>query len=235
MAQAFRFELKFLLDPFAYHRVRNSLAGYIRRDRYSSEAPGGRYLVRSLYFDTADYRAYREKITGETIRNKLRMRTYTADRGAVEFVNIEQKQRYGKLISKLVTRASIGQYDAFLRGRTWGGNEDTILMDFERLVRLDNLKPKVVVEYFREAYSARDGSGVRVSFDHDIRFARTGDLFAADARYVSDLAGMVVFEIKTASDNIGWLCRLVRQQDLKAVPNSKYAGAIEQTQLDIWY
>lgn len=235
MISSLRFEAKYLLDYSSYYRVRSSLMPFCGLDEFSRSSPRGRYLVRSLYYDTADYKTYVEKVTGVSDRNKLRIRTYFPIREETAFLNVEQKRRYGKLIAKYTSRISIDQYDRFVRTGSWGDTEDALLQDFERIVRTQHLKPVTVVNYMREAYVARDRSGVRFSFDHDVRYARSSDLFFEEWRYKRDLGRNIVFEIKCSRDDIGWISDLVRRHDLKAVPNSKYVNAIDHTRQAIRY
>ncbi|MBF0368998.1 MAG: polyphosphate polymerase domain-containing protein [Magnetococcales bacterium] len=229
-----RFEAKYLLDRFSYHRVVNDLRGLARRDHHGDGFAGGRYPVRSLYFDTVNYTAYVEKMAGVTLRNKLRLRSYGQQRHQFPFIKVEQKQRHGRFIHKLVTKADISQYDRFMESGRWGETDDGLLQDFEKMVRIKNLKPMVLVAYEREAWSAKDGSGVRLSFDHDVRYGRCKCLFDTTTRLRKDLANRIVFEIKASRDDIGWVNRLVQRQDLGPVPNSKYVNGIDHTSQAIW-
>jgi|TARA_B100001964_G_C14178020_1_gene574786 SPX domain protein involved in polyphosphate accumulation len=230
-----RFEAKYILDHFRYYRIRNALSALCRLDRFSQASPDRCYLVRTLYFDTVDYNAYSEKLAGTYERNKIRIRSYSRNRDEALVLKAEQKRRFGKKIVKYVSKISLDQYDRFMQRRSWGETEDPILIDLERIVRQKDLRPVTLVEYDREAYTARDGSGVRISFDHDVRYSKGGDLFCFKDKLRKDLSNSVILEIKTDSDNIPWLSQLVRQHSLGAEPNSKYVNAINHTQTGIWY
>ena len=65
-----RLEFKYRLSLSEYHSVRALLAGVTHADRFSRCGQGGRYVVRSLYLDSPDFRAYREKIEGEITRER---------------------------------------------------------------------------------------------------------------------------------------------------------------------
>jgi len=224
-----RFELKYRLQLPEYLAVRNALVPHARLDEYSRRG-GGRYFVRSLYFDTFGYRAYCEKMTGEHGRIKLRLRSYFASRDEAGFVCVEIKTRSGGLITKFAVHASPEQYDSFIRSRRWLSYESPVLIEFERLARLQDQRPRVLIDYEREAYLPRDGSGVRITFDHRVRAAEAAELFPASPVFRSRDPHVVILEIKTAGDEPSWLQRLARRHGLKAVPNSKYATGIEQTQ-----
>ena len=117
---------------------------------------------------------------------------------------------------------------------SWGPTDDPVLIEFERIARLQCQKPKVVVEYEREAFSPLQTSGLRISFDHAMRYARASSLFPKCPIYRRQPLDPIILEIKTPDEGPDWLRRLVRDLSLKAQPHSKYANAVEQTQVDMW-
>jgi hypothetical protein len=229
-----RFEEKFVLDAFQYRQVTAGISGFMKRDNFSKAASQGRYFVGSLYFDTSDYRAYMEKITGERNRLKLRIRSYTPVYGEAEFVSVELKTRSGRLIIKYGTHAPISAYDHYMETGSWGPTDDPVLIEFERIARVQCQRPKVVVEYEREAFTSLRPSQLRISFDHAIRYARATSLFPKIPIYRKQPGYPIILEIKTPDEGPDWLQKLVRDLALKAVPHSKYANAVEQTQVDMW-
>ena len=233
MNYAPRFEEKYVLNPMRYRQVIAGIAGFMQRDSYSEAAPRGRYFVGSLYFDTSDYRAYMEKITGEQNRIKLRIRSYFERRDEAEFVSVELKTRNGRFIIKYGTHAPINRYDRYMETGTWGPTDDPVLIEFERIARVQCQRPKLVVEYEREAFKSLRPNGPRISFDHAIRYVRTTSLFPRSPVYRSQPHCPIILEIKTPDEGPAWLQRLVRELSLKSVPHSKYANAVEQTQVDM--
>lgn len=230
MNNKLRFELKYQLSIFDYLRLKNRLRCFVDLDEYSSVAPGHKYFVRSLYFDTFDYRAYFEKMTGVAHRLKLRIRTYFHSPNA-PFVNVEIKTRRNEEIGKFSARVSVKEYEQFLNLKTWGDNLDPVLTEFERLVRLRDLKPKLVVEYEREAYIAKGRRDVRITFDHHMRYAQAAELFfESPLVFRKKDPFLVVLEIKCGNERPAWLEQVVRAHNLRAAPNSKYTHGIEQTQ-----
>lgn len=229
-----RFEEKYVLDSFQYRQVTAGISGFMKRDSYSEAAHQGRYFVGSLYFDTSEYRAYTEKITGERNRIKLRIRSYTPKYDDAEFVSVELKTRNGRLILKYGTHVPISAYDRYMETGSWGPTDDPVLIEFERIARVQCQKPKVVVEYQREAFTSLRPSALRISFDHAMRYARATTLFPQAPLYRSQPLYPIILEIKTPDEGPDWLQRLVRELSLKAVPHSKYANAVEQTQVDMW-
>ena len=74
MKPVLRHELKYIVDFRKHLDFKAELTGRMRLDGFSA-APGG-YLVRSLYFDTLDYRLFSEKMQGDASRIKIRLRSY---------------------------------------------------------------------------------------------------------------------------------------------------------------
>lgn len=130
-------------------------------------AEGGRYLIRSLYFDNLDDKALREKIDGVNLREKFRIRYYNGD---TSVIHLEKKSRRAGLGTKF--SAALSREEA---QRIVNGNPDWMMDSGRPLVqelyckmRWQGLRPKVIVEYTREPFIYRPGN-VRVTFDYDIR------------------------------------------------------------------
>lgn len=230
-----RFEYKYHLDPFTYYRVTNALRWVTRHDRYSRQGHRNRYFVRSLYFDTFAYHAYQEKITGVPNRIKLRFRTYSHNREGSKMVNLELKTRFGDLVAKFSDKIPLDEYDHFLSKRAWIKQAGGVPEEFRRITLLKDLSPMVLVDYRREALLPIDGSGVRITFDHSMRFALARELFPSRAFFHTGRPKIVVMEIKVTDNRPKWLEDVVKQYGLKSLPNSKYAWGIEHTQHGIFY
>ena len=130
-------------------------------------AQGGRYLIRSLYFDNLGDKALREKIDGVNLREKFRIRYYNGD---TSVIHLEKKSRRAGLGTKF--SAALSREEA---QRIVNGNPDWMMDSGRPLVqelyckmRWQGLRPKVIVDYTREPFIYRPGN-VRVTFDYDIR------------------------------------------------------------------
>ena len=130
-------------------------------------AQGGRYLIRSLYFDNLDDKALREKIDGVNLREKFRIRYYNGD---TSVIHLEKKSRRAGLGTKF--SAALSREEA---QRIVYGDPDWMMDSGRPLVqelyckmRWQGLRPKVIVDYTREPFIYRPGN-VRVTFDYDIR------------------------------------------------------------------
>lgn len=88
------------------------LSKLFRRDSHAG--PDGSYRVTSLYFDTPDDRALREKTEGFSRREKFRLRYYGTD---FSFIRLEKKFKIGGLCGKRSRRLSREQAQAILDGQ----------------------------------------------------------------------------------------------------------------------
>ncbi|SCA56232.1 conserved hypothetical protein [Candidatus Terasakiella magnetica] len=235
MDSLLRFESKYLISQVDYYRIRADIRTLCTLDKHSKGMENNRYFVRSLYYDSYDLNAYVQKVTGENIRNKLRIRTYSSIENECEFLKIEQKMRIGRLINKIKTTIPLDDYQVFVKTGSWPEKSNEMLRDFERIVRAEQLRPVVLVDYDREAWFSRFGDGVRISFDHDVRYASSSSLFGLTHNFKKDLSKNVVMEIKCEQDDVAWVSELVRLHGLKAEPNSKYVNAIDNAYQQVWH
>ena len=148
-----RFELKYRIDYFQYLKIRNSLYQYMFRDQYTNAAKGKGYLVRSLYFDSDDLKLYYEKMDGNNKRIKFRIRTYTEKPSSP--IRVELKMREGNIVIKKNVFVSWKQYCNFMINRHWE-SDNPILIEFERHIHMQSLKPQKIIDYLPEVYETRD-------------------------------------------------------------------------------
>ncbi|AFG37136.1 polyphosphate polymerase domain-containing protein [Spirochaeta africana] len=222
-----RFERKYQLSVAQYYQVRNALRSFMTLDPYTAAA-GGRYLVRSLYFDTSDYAAFHERNQGNYGRIKLRIRSYSDTITASPQVLVELKTKKGSVMEKYGSFVPCSRYLQFMQTRSWLSPADPVLIEFERLLRVRSLLPTLLVQYLREGYQSRDRVPVRVTLDHNVSSTRSHMLFPDNPLLKPHRPKHIVLEIKCARDQEPeWLQHIVRRHSLKMVPNSKYVQGIE--------
>lgn len=222
-----RFEYKYRLTYQQYLCVRSAVLPFMKKDRYTLAGQGGRYPVRSLYFDTDDLSNYEEKINGDCDRVKLRIRSYskTPQKGAT--LRVELKARKGMAMEKYSTWIDYRTYQQFMSTGHWPPQADAVLDEFERYVYLKAQQPKIIVEYQREGYLSRGREELRITFDHKVYSARASSLFPDHLFFRPHYPGYIVMEIKCDKQQPHWLRALVQDQALSLVPNSKYSQGIE--------
>lgn len=129
-------------------------------------ARDGKYLVRSLYFDSFDDRALREKLEGAAHKEKFRIRYYNGDTSAIY---LEKKTKSGALCRKEKTKLTCREAQAIVQGsRGWMlRTDDALLQEFYAKLCC-GLEPKTIVDYTREPFVYPPGN-VRVTLDCQIR------------------------------------------------------------------
>lgn len=199
----------------------------MKQDHYTGLGNGS-YLVRSLYFDTYDYASYHDRNDGFFGRIKLRMRAYTDSHKGNTQVLVEMKTKKGAAMEKYGTFISFRHYLHFLQRKSWNGPHDPILEEFERLYRVRNLEPVLLVQYRREAYYSRDRLPIRVTLDHNVHSCRARQLFPQNLLLKPHRPKHIVLEIKARREHEpDWLRRIVKKHSLKCISNSKYVQGIE--------
>ncbi len=164
----FRHEWKIEINPADLLALRSRLRVLMESDEH---AVNGRYQIRSLYFDTPEDRALREKINGVNRREKFRIRYYNGDIG---FLSLEKKSKLNGLCNKQAVQITTEQAQALAGGGIpqTRQNAPPLLQELIYKIKTERLRPKVVVDYIREPFIYRPGN-VRVTFDYGIRTGLT--------------------------------------------------------------
>lgn len=160
----FRHEWKHEVSYLDLLALRQRLRAVARTDEH---AAGGKYLIRSLYFDTPSDKALREKLNGVSRREKFRIRYYNGD---TSVIHLEKKSKLGGLGNKQSADLSAPEVSALLRGDlAWMlGSGRPLVRELYSKMRTERLQPKTIVDYTREPYVYPAGN-VRVTLDYDIR------------------------------------------------------------------
>lgn len=182
IAVPLRHELKFFINPIEYAVLSRVLNHTLERDANGDE--NNEYHIRSLYFDTIFNEALIDKLDGVKDRNKYRIRIYNF---SDQNIRMECKTKVGSLISKRSMEIPKLLAEQLIAGdptdleRTGSG----LLRDVYREMKLNLLKPKVLVDYVREAY-LHPAEEVRITFDKQLRTGLSStDLFNSDIPTVS--------------------------------------------------
>lgn len=229
-----RFECKYVVDPVLLAPIRQFVRAFAAPDPLAAACPDRRYQVCSLYLDTSDLHFYRQYVSGERSRFKLRARTYSDDPDAPVF--LEVKWRVNRLVFK--QRAVVSREEArdVLEGRAGRATAPRPagcqrgLDAFTTDRALTAARPVVRVKYRREAYVSAGPEPVRVTFDTDTQFQPTfgATLSHAGSHWTPAPLGGVVVEVKFHWRLPGWAEDMIRTFALVQRPCCKYAVSIER-------
>ncbi|MCM1105078.1 MAG: polyphosphate polymerase domain-containing protein [Clostridium sp.] len=160
----YRHEWKHEINQADLLVLRQRLRAVMKPDPHAAD---GKYKIRSLYFDNAADKALREKIDGVSRREKFRIRYYNED---TSVIHLEKKSKVSGLGKKQSTALTAAQAQAVAEGRLdWmPDSKDELICELYAKMRMQGLKPKVIVDYIREPFVYAPGN-VRVTLDYDIR------------------------------------------------------------------
>lgn len=169
---ALRHEWKHELSVSDVFVLRQRLRAVMTPDHH---AKNGLYHISSLYFDTPSDQALREKNDGAKFREKFRIRCYNGDTSAIF---LEKKTKIGGVGTKDTVRITDSEVAKLLNhDLSWMWDpERPLLQELECRMRTQQLQPKIIVNYTREAFTYRPGN-VRVTLDYDIRLGMQCDAF----------------------------------------------------------
>ena len=199
----FRHEMKIEITKADFYELRMRLNAVMKRDENGS---GGKYEIRSLYFDTPEDRLYD---------------------GNADFIRLEVKRKIANLTNKESCVIDKKRVQAILDGDVaWMPlHENALVRALYDRMKYEEFAPKTVVEYTREAFLYEAGN-VRVTLDYDIRTGvKTQDFLKPDALTVPVWDGRILLEVKWDEFLPDLVREAVRIDGRGAGAFSKYAQA----------
>ena len=159
-----RHELKYYINSAEISALRMRLYPVMDLDSHCRKGP---YAIRSLYFDDAYDSAYYDKQMGVMHRDKYRIRIYN---NSDEVIFLERKRKMGDLIQKSSVRITRRLAERLIEGDPRGlhTSQNELLQDMFVQMRTKLLRPKVIVDYMREAW-VHPVEDVRITLDMQLR------------------------------------------------------------------
>lgn len=217
-----RTEEKFILTLDQYASLRAKLSRVLKHDM---ESKAVRYPIRSLYFDSIDNKDYFEKMAGNEIRKKIRIRSYDVEMGKCK---LEMKKKNGDAQHKIGIWISNADARELTRGnldvltKYFKGESAETALEIYTVMKEGVYRPVVMVEYDRVAFTY-PMNNIRVTFDMGIRSSETDfDLFKKRINYMKILDNRVVLEVKYNGQLLGFISEILRPYRLSRTAVSKY-------------
>ncbi len=215
-----RHEFKYYINLKTYQILKQRISVVAKRDENTKRDEG--YLISSLYFDDYQNSALKEKIDGDRFRKKFRIRVYEKESGLIK---LESKSKLDSWTAKESTRITYEEYQKILEEdyEFLIQKEDPLCRELYSLIKTRLLKPKVIVEYEREAYVVDEGN-VRLTFDKQLRSSINGlDIFDPNVVYSAALAEeIMVFEVKYDDFIPKHIRALINEPSMQRYAVSKY-------------
>ncbi len=207
----FRHELKHEITTSDMIAIRQRMRAVAKPDPHVID---GKYLIRSLYFDTPEDKALLEKQSGISRRQKFRIRYYNGDKS---LIHLEKKSKVGGLGNKVSANLTEEEADRIVKGDiSWmRDSENELIKELYSKMISERLQPKTIVDYTREPFIFGPGN-VRVTLDYNIRTGlRNTDFLNTECITVPAAYGVCILEVKW--DN--YLPEIIR--DAVGLPHSR--------------
>jgi len=219
-----RYEIKYCIPPEVRAALEPQLRAHMQADSHGRYERGS-YQVHSLYFDSPDWGAYHQKVAGLFQRKKLRLRFYD---NSFEPLLLEIKGRVNNIVVKERFPLNERRCNLVLRGlRLHEEERHPVVQTYNRYVSNYEVRPKLLILYWRKAYVAPLQANLRVTFDTHITVQRCTRLEAPSGmRYPVMHAGLTVLEIKFEHVMPEWVDRLVKRFSLVNCSVSKYSLSV---------
>lgn len=214
-----RHELKYYINKSEFEIIKGTITQLLKLDTNSGRE--NEYTISSLYFDDIYNSSFNEKLEGLEIRKKYRIRVYN---GNDDNIKLEKKGKRGSMINKQACKLSRDDYYSILSGKVNSKKYNNVVYEeFAREMVLNCLRPKVIVEYEREAYVA-DTSELRITFDKNLRAVYNSlDLFGRNnaGQHIFP-EGIMILEVKFNSILPDYIRGVLTQVDKQSLAISKY-------------
>lgn len=214
-----RTEKKYIITASQQHALIRLIGHKLTEDAYP------RSTIRSLYFDTDDYRMIRTSVEKPVYKEKLRLRSYCTPNQDTK-VFLELKKKFDGVVYKRRECMSLREAEQF--AQTGIAVRDTqICREIQWAFRqYPNLTPKMFISYNRLALKAKEEPEVRITFDWNLLFRNT-DLDLQGGVYGRRLLAKdhMIMEIKALNAMPLWLCDALDKLQIFPASFSKYGTA----------
>lgn len=218
MLEVKRQELKYLPGIVKCIEIEGDLQRIMSPDSHSLD---GYYLVRSLYFDSLNNIDFWQKMSGDEVRKKIRIRVYSPQDTSAK---LEMKQKVGSyqrkislIISKEDALRLINEnFEALLNYK-----EEAALL-FYNVMTDGNYRPVSIIEYDRRAFVFEEYNN-RVTIDRNVRFCEdVYDIFDPDLNLIPAECDESILEVKYDGFIYEPVRKILKKYNLTNVSVSKY-------------
>lgn len=217
----YRNELKIQLNPADEIILRSRLRRVFSPDKHADSH--GSYRVSSLYFDTPDDLALREKISGLAVRDKYRIRYYNQN---LDFIRLEKKSKNGSVSTKRQVRLSLEQVKRILKMDIgWLlDSDEPLLVELYTKMRHTGLRPTSITRYDRSAYRHEAGN-VRLTIDRNLHISWDPSDFLRPAQALFPTGDRPILEVKYDDFLPDIVRQVVGLSNRRSGAYSKYAAS----------
>jgi hypothetical protein len=224
-----RIELKYLVDWRQREILLNAFRPYLEAAAHTDERAS--YPILSLYFDTPSLLFYDEKLDGEKLRTKVRLRGYGVELPQLAPCFLEIKRKVDARIIKY--RKQFERFEpALLEPASWPLGEDPQGAQIAAAFHRYRLRPAVQTLYRRETFESPFVRTLRLAFDSQLLALYPGQRFDRslfdDERHRCLADTQFIFEIKSDGRLPPWILAGIHAANLKQQAISKYVLCIDK-------
>ena len=221
-----RVEKKYLLNESEYRALLLRIRTELVPDAFFT------YTICNIYYDTADDALVRSSIEKPAYKEKLRLRSYGTPRPE-DKVFLEIKKKHDGVVYKRRTAFALKEAEHYVRTGDHGSRNGQILHELDYFLSFYRPVPKLYLAHDREAYTSREDSELRITFDTSIR-SRTEALRLGAGDWGKELlpAGYRLMEVKTCAALPLWLAHALSECRIYPVSFSKYGNIYKENVLE---
>ena len=217
-----RYEKKYRLRADQQQTLLQQMRPYLTPDRYSS------YTLCNLYYDTADWQLIRTCLEKPVYKEKLRVRSYGVPSDG-DRVFLEIKKKYAGIVYKRRITAAVQDAAGLLAQDLPVRAAGQIGAEIAQFQARYRAQPRVFLAYDRQAFSGAQDTGLRVTFDTNLRWRQTElDLRLGDHGAPLLPPDDVLLESKLPGACPLWLSHLLSAQGIFPASFSKYGACYRQ-------
>lgn len=220
-----RYEQKFMITTEQAMALLPLIAEHMTPDKYCKD--GQLYTIYNIYYDTEQNEVIRRSISKPYYKEKLRLRSYTANLEPDSKVFLELKKKIGKIVNKRRVVLTYREATDFIEKGIVPKKNDfmskQVVSEIEYFLSHNKVKPAAYISYRRMAFFDRDDPTFRLTLDSDI-LTRRDNLDLSSERYGNPLIGenQRLMEIKVSGAYPIWLVHALSALKIYKTSFSKY-------------
>jgi hypothetical protein len=191
----------------------------LKRDEYCQNQ---KYIITSAYFDDYKNTAYLQKINGDSVRYKYRIRFYNND---TTFLKLERKSKVHQMTMKVSAKLTQDEVKKIYKGdyEFLKYKEEDIFKDFYIKLSHGLIKPKSIVKYERVAFVHPVGD-LRITLDSNVKTSNNQvNIFDKNVAYVPAMdTDETILEIKFNGVLPDYIRSLIQTSNTVQSSSSKY-------------
>lgn len=214
-----RIENKYLISLTERDILLEELEYILSVDKFGQD---GIYRVKSLYFDTKDFRDYLDKVNHKEVRKTIRMRVYSGTDKSIKLEikkkNHEKQKKYSMFLEESDAKEILlGNYEILKNYK----NE--LAEEFFNIMKNEDYIPSAIIEYTRKAFSS-ENENIRITLDSDIKYSNTDYNIFDENLSLSTLSSIFenILEVKYKGELPSEVSEILNKLKIIGIPESKY-------------